>query len=216
VLASLAAIAFAVLAALVATGQLTSIDQYAVAELMPGINPPHRESGFLFDVVPLADVRNETAIQVVVNVFTLPASAALSSLAFGAGAWLLRRRGARRIALLWLAAFVAANAVELVVKTLLERPSLTARVGMRVYKVGFDHAFPSGHAVRALLVAGLCACLWPHTRRYVLVWAVLTLPALEVAGFHTPSDIAGGAILALLLIALVRQESAFALEHSRE
>jgi undecaprenyl-diphosphatase len=216
-LAALAAIAFAVLAVLVAAGQLTSIDQYAVRELMPGLDLPQESSPLVYSLVPLVDAGAETPIQVAMEVFTLPASATISALLFLLGAWLLRRSGEARLAVLSLGALVVANAVELVVKTALERPALFAREGgLRLQTTAFDHAFPSGHAARALLVAALCAFVWPRLGRLALAWALLTLPALELAAFHVPSDIVGGAILALLLIALVRQEKALALARPRE
>jgi len=208
-LAALAAIAFAVLAVLVSAGRLTSIDQYAVRELMPGLHLPQEPSPLVYSLVPLADVRGETPIQVAMEVFTSPASATISALFFLLGAWLLKRRGEARLAVLLVGALVAANAVELLVKAVLERPALFARAGgLPVHTTGFDHAFPSGHAARALLVAALCAHVWPRLRRPALAWALLTLPALELAAFHVPSDIVGGVLLALLLSALVQQQTA--------
>jgi membrane-associated phospholipid phosphatase len=203
-LAAPAAIAFAVLAMLVAAGRLTSIDQYAVRELMPGLDLPQEPSPLVYSLVPLADVGGETPLQVAIELFTVPASATVAALVFLLGAGVLRRRGEARLALLAIGALVAANVVELLVKGVLERPALFALDGgHRVHTTGFDDAFPSGHAARALLVAALCAVVWPRLTRPAFAWALLTLPALEVAAFHVPSDILGGAILAVTLLALV-------------
>jgi hypothetical protein len=42
------------------------------------------------------------------------------------------------------------------------------------------------------------------TRRWLVVWAAATLVLLELDGFHVPTDIAGGLLLALLAILGVR------------
>jgi len=43
------------------------------------------------------------------------------------------------------------------------------------------------------------AAVWPLARRWVAAWAAASLVLLELGGFHVPSDIAGGLLLALLL-----------------
>jgi membrane-associated phospholipid phosphatase len=198
-LAAVAAVAFAVLAALVAGGALTPVDQYAVNHLMPGLAPGETETPLLFSILPVADLQGETAIQVALNLFTLPGSVAVSGLVVGAAAWTLRRRGATAEALAWVAAWLAVNAVEVLMKTVLTRPHL----GVRHRFFTFAHAFPSGHMARALLVAAVCASVWPATRRYAVVWAALVPFALVAAGFHTPSDVVGGALLATIAVATV-------------
>jgi membrane-associated phospholipid phosphatase len=202
-LAAAAAVAFAVLAVLVSTGGLTSVDQYAVNHLMPGLAPGETETPLLFSVLPIADLSGETGIQVALNLFTLPASVAVSGLVVGAAAWTLRRRGRKVEALAWVTAWLAVNAAEVLTKSALARPHL----GVRHRFFTFAHAFPSGHMARGLLVAAVCASVWPATRRYAVVWAALVPVALVAAGFHTPSDVLGGALLALIAIGAVKVAS---------
>ena len=66
--------------------------------------------------------------------------------------------------------------------------------------VAFQSSFPSGHALRSVLLAAAVAAVWPFARRWVAAWAAASLVLLELSGFHVPSDIAGGLLLALLLV----------------
>jgi membrane-associated phospholipid phosphatase len=96
------------------------------------------------------------------------------------------------------------NGAEALTKDALERPTLSAvDRGARIAVVGFDHSYPSGHALRSILLAGLVAVLWRRFGAAAAVWAAVALPLLLLAGFHTPSDLVGGALLAGLLLALV-------------
>lgn len=100
---------------------------------------------------------------------------------------------------------MAVDAVEILTKHALARPLLTARFGGReLGVVDFVHSFPSGHAARAVVVAALLSSLRPRLAPFAVAWAVLTLPALELAGFHTPSDVAGGALLAGAAVLVAR------------
>src|SRR5262249_28989360 len=148
---------------------------------MPGLAPGETETPLLFSILPLADLQGETAIQVALNLFTLPASVAVSGLVLGVAAWTLHRRGATVEALAWVTAWLAVNAAEVLTKTVLARPHL----GVRHRFFTFAHAFPSGHMARGLLVAAVCASVWPATRRYALAWAALVPIALVAAGFPT-------------------------------
>ena len=100
--------------------------------------------------------------------------------------------------------WLVGNAAEALTKHALERPALYAvDRGSRIHVLGFDHSYPSGHALRAVLLAGLVAALCRGFGAAAAVWAAVALPLLLLAGFHTPSDLVGGVLLAGLLIALV-------------
>ena len=64
----------------------------------------------------------------------------------------------------------------------------------------FAHSFPSGHAIRALLLVALVASLWRWALWPALLWALVALPALVVNAAHVPSDVIGGVIVALLAV----------------
>jgi undecaprenyl-diphosphatase len=182
VLLALAAL-FAALAALVAVGAFTSIDQWAIDHAMPGGRFRNVQTNLLEDVVPLYHVRWSSAWSVAVNVVTLPASLILS---FGL-AWLASR--ALAIAL------VAAVAVEVLSKETLDRPALHKGA---MHIAPFDSSFPSGHALRAVLVAVAVAAFAPRLRAAAAAWLVASLALLLLAGWHTPSDLLGGAVLGAL------------------
>ena len=65
-----------------------------------------------------------------------------------------------------------------------------------MHLVGFDASWPSGHALRCGLVAGALAVVWPRLRMPLAIWLVAVVVLLELAGFHTPTDLVGGLLLA--------------------
>jgi membrane-associated phospholipid phosphatase len=186
----------AVLAVLVVSGALTSIDQYAVDHWMPRLDAGSDDAALLTwgQLYPHLG----SALQAACNLWTFPASPLVSTLVLAAGCWTLARRGRRDAALAWAVAWNLANAVELLGKSVLTRPALHAAGGAFH---GFDSSFPSGHTLRAVLLAALVAAVWPRAAWPAVVWAALVLPALVLNGAHTPSDVLGGALLAVLTVA---------------
>jgi hypothetical protein len=171
--------AFAALAVLVGVGAFTGLDQWALDHVMPGGSFTAHEPSLVDALVPLHATHWHDPWSVAVNVVTLPAS-------FLVAIALVASRS-RLLALL----LAAAVAVETLCKHLLDRPALH-HGGLHV--VGFDDSFPSGHALRTVIVAA--AFLSPATT----VWAVASIVLIELAGWHTPTDIAGGIALALLAL----------------
>ena len=169
--------AFALLAILVAVGAFTGLDQWSVDHLMPGATFNNEESSLADALVPLWGTHWEHGWSIAANVVTLPASFLV---ALGLALW-----RSRAIA----AAVVAGTAVEGLFKATLSRPALYD--GAR-HIAGFDTSFPSGHTLRTVLVAALVA------RPLGAAWAVASIALLQLAGWHTPTDIAGGLLLGLL------------------
>jgi membrane-associated phospholipid phosphatase len=198
------AAAYAVLAVLVASGALNGLDQWSVDHLMPGLGQGGSKPSLVEAAVPLLRASWSTALDVVANVVTLPAQALVASALAAVCCLAVWRRGRRRSALAWGVAWVAGNAVEVLCKSTLSRPLLHAH-GHAL--VAFESSFPSGHTLRSVLLAGVVATVWPFARRWVAAWAAASLVLLELAGFHVPSDIAGGLLLALLLISIVRRSA---------
>jgi membrane-associated phospholipid phosphatase len=185
--------AFAALAIAVAAGAFTGLDQWAVEHLMPGGRFTGGEPSLLDALVPLAGTRWSSTWSVLVNVVAAPASFLV---ALAIVAWRSR---------VLAALLVAAVAVETLCKELLTRPEL--QHGGR-HVVAFDDSFPSGHALRAVLVAGALAS------PLAAAWAVAAVALLELAGWHTPTDIVGGLLLGASAL-LVRGRAARALRGRR-
>jgi membrane-associated phospholipid phosphatase len=200
-LAPALAAAFAALAVLVATGVLNGFDQWSIDHLMAAVPDARPGPSLLEAAVPLLHSSWDGGLAVVANVVTLPAQALVASVLAGVCCVVLWRRGRRRAALAWACAWILGNAVEALGKATLSRPLLHAG-GHAV--PAFESSFPSGHTLRSVLLVALVAAAWPSARRWVVLWAAATLVLLEVEGYHVPTDIAGGLLLALLVILAAR------------
>lgn len=190
--------AFAALAVLVASGAATDFDQWAVDHLMPLAGAPVPRSTAFEALVPLLHAPFHPVGVAVAQVVTLPGQALLSLLLVLVAARRLWSYGRREAAVCWTAAWPAAVAVELLFRHTLTRPPLY-RHGVHV--VAFDMSWPSGHALRCALVAGALAAAWPHLRVPLAIWLATVVVLLELAGFHTPTDLVGGLLLATVAVA---------------
>jgi membrane-associated phospholipid phosphatase len=175
---------------LVATGALSGIDQWAIEHAMPGVRDNGGGPSLVEAAVPLFGATWDGWLHAVANIVTFPAQAFVSL------AILLALRQPRSVA-----AWVAVDAVELLCKAVLERPPLY-HDGKHL--VAFDSSFPSGHTLRALLLAVALSAAWPRARWLLAGWAACSLVLLEVAGHHVPSDIAGGIVLAAFVMEALR------------
>jgi membrane-associated phospholipid phosphatase len=196
------ALAFAGLAALVVGGSLTSIDRHALLHWMPWLDPskPH---GVLPSVeglfVPFS--LGTTWWEKLLGVATYPASVLISIALFGAGYTVLVRRGERVAARIWFAAWFVANALEVAAKVAIEKPALhREKDGISYHVRSFDHSFPSGHTVRAVLVAAVIGFVWTRFAWPAAIWALLVPLFLVVESAHVLSDVAGGLVLGLLVV----------------
>jgi len=140
-------------------------------------------------LVPLWGSSWHGVVAVTTDLVTLPA-ALLTSAAIVALACFAVRGGA---AVALATAYVAGNGVEVLTKETLTRPALFAQ-GLHV--AALDNSFPSGHTVRAVLVAMAVSCAWPRAWRWAVLWAASSTVMLELGAQHVPSDVAGGLLLA--------------------
>jgi membrane-associated phospholipid phosphatase len=170
---------FAALAMLVAAGAFTGIDQWALDHLMPGASSSTEDNGLVGAIVPLYGQHWDNAWSVAANIVTLPAAFVIALVLI---AW--RSRAAAL-------ALVLATAVETLCKHALDRPPLYHGAN---HVVAFDSSFPSGHTLRTVMLAAVFFS--PLTT----VWAVASIALIQLAGWHTPSDIVGGMLLALLAL----------------
>jgi len=195
--------AFAALSALVVVGACTRIDQYGIDHWMArvGTGPGHTS---LVDAFR-PDPSGGSASEILFNIWTFPASVPVSAAVLALCCVMLERRGERRAAVAWVVAWVVVNAIEVAGKDLLHRPALSTVVnGVRLQVTAYDSSFPSGHTSRALLLAFMLAAVWPRLAWPAGLWAAGACILLVVSGDHTPSDIVGGALAALLVLMWVR------------
>lgn len=187
---ALSAAAFAALGVLVATGALTGFDQWACDHLMP-LAPAVPVGGpptFLESLVPLFHATWQPPGVAVTQIVTLPGQVVISFVVVALVAWKLRQPA-------WVAAWLGAVIVEVVLRHTVTRPALY--IG-GVHVTAFDSSWPSGHALRCAIVAVVLAITWPRARTALAVWLIASAVLLVIAGFHTPTDVAGGLLLALL------------------
>ena len=193
--------ALAAFTALVLGGALTGIDQWAIDHVMPGLHP-YSDVG----IVTGTSLWRPFALDVawwekVLDLYLYPASFLVSGALTVACGALLARRGQPAAAVIWPAAWLGANALELVGKAGLARPDVRWSNGPTpVHVLPFDHSYPSGHTARAVVLAALVAYVFPRLRVAAAVWLLVVPPALVVAGDHTVSDVVGGMLLGLLLV----------------
>ena len=169
--------AFAALAALVAHGNLTSLDEWAMHHAMPEARFTTTKPTLADALVPLWGSSWHGAVAITTDVVTLPAALITSAAIVALACFVVRGRTAVALA----AVYVVGNCVE------------------ELTKATFDNSFPSGHTIRAALVALAVAGAWPRAWRWAVVWAAATAVMLELGAQHVPSDIAGGLLLAAAL-----------------
>ena len=177
---------------------MTGLDQWAVDHAMPFAGPPGPPPTLLESLVPLLHAGFHPVGAGVAQIVTLPGQALISLPLVLAASWRLWKSGRVEAALAWPAAWLVGTAVELVFRHTLTRPALY-RDGVHV--VAFDSSWPSGHALRCTIVAAALATAWPRLRLPLAVWLVAVLVLLVLAGFHTPTDVAGGLLLATVALA---------------
>ena len=198
--------AFVALAVLVATGHLDALDQYAVEHWMPGLEPERADDTVpeIWGVFLPFGLEPVPWWQRLLDGYTYPASVFVSFAVFAAVSLVLWRRGKRIAAAVWFATWFVADAIEVAVKVGIEKPALyTVDDGVLRHLAAFDHAFPSGHTLRAVLVAAVLLYVWRRVGLVLAAWAALVPVCLVVASAHVPSDVVGGVIFGVLVVLVV-------------
>jgi membrane-associated phospholipid phosphatase len=175
-------------------GVFTGIDRYSARHLMPWLEPSTSRLiniGALF----LPETRPSLGGSLVA-LWTYPASPFISGLVIAACAYAVDRRGDRRAAFSFFVLWIVANVLELIGKLVIARPAIGVH--------RFQHSYPSGHTLRAFVIAAVVTWTWRRTGPTVTVWALAVPVALVLLGDHTPTDVVGGLLLASCLIALWR------------
>jgi membrane-associated phospholipid phosphatase len=63
--------------------------------------------------------------------------------------------------------------------------------------VPFEHSFASGHEIRAVLLAACLVALRPGFWPLAVAWLAAVSVVLVTGGWHTPTDVLGGLVLAV-------------------
>jgi membrane-associated phospholipid phosphatase len=165
---------------------------------MPFAGQPGPAPTLLDSLAPLYHESFRGLGHAVAVIVTLPGQVVISFVLVLIAAGTLWRRGRIAAAVAWPVAWLLATAVEVIFREALTRPALY-RDG--VHLVAFDASWPSGHTLRCTIVAAALATAWPRLRLPLLFWLAAVFVLLEVAGFHTPTDVAGGLLLATVVVA---------------
>ncbi len=209
-----AAAGLAALAVLVATGHAATFDQWSADSLMPYQDRPLSQPSLWDQLMsPLAAVTragNDFPSRLLFAA-TVPAAPLAAGVAAVLGIFALATRGQPRRALAWTVVLVSCAVAEAGIKALVERPLIHKYDVVRqasVTKDSFNHSFPSGHTVRGVLLAFLFAELIPALRPLLAAWLVVMSASLVLASMHTPTDVAGGVLLALVALVMLNRERA--------
>jgi undecaprenyl-diphosphatase len=109
----------------------------------------------------------------------------------------------RRAVLAGCLAAAMAVALGLVLERTLGRPRPFVALGLApLFPHAADSSFPSDHTLTGVALGGVLAMRMPRVGIWMVAWAMLIGFARVMAAVHYPTDIAGSALLALLLDAL--------------
>lgn len=177
---------------------MSGLDQRAVDHAMPLAGPPGPAPTLISSLVPLYHESFHREGSAVAQIVTLPGQVLISLVLVLIASVVLWRRGRFAAAVSWPAAWLLAVAVEVAFRQTLTRPALYQD---SVHLVSFDASWPSGHTLRSAIAAAALVMAWPRLRVPLAIWLVAVVVLLELAGFHTPTDIAGGLLLATVAVA---------------
>jgi membrane-associated phospholipid phosphatase len=136
------------------------------------------------------------------NILVIVADPVVTVAIFAAGFIVLRRRGRSGAAWAWCLALAAGMAIEVLFKAVVEQIPFAAEE--RVLDLfSLTHTYPSGHAMRAVLLAGLGVALVPRLARLWIACAGFVAVWVVVSGMHLVTDAMGGVLLGCTLVAAV-------------
>ena len=169
--------AFILLTVLVDTGVTAGLDRYGADNLSP-----------------LADSSW--------SLLTSAADPFVTAAVFGAAFLVLRSRGATAAAWAWVAALAIGLLVEVVCKAAVDQIAFSPEE--RIFDLfSLAKSFPSGHAMRAVLLAGVGTAVAPRYARIWIAYATFVGVWVVVSGMHLVTDAIGGVLLGAALVTAV-------------
>ncbi|HLX18822.1 MAG TPA: phosphatase PAP2 family protein [Gaiellaceae bacterium] len=171
-------------------GVFKSLDQWSIDHLMPWLSLERHRETFLSEILPFTKYTPRSEIPA--ELWLYPASVLVSGLVTAACCFRLWRSSLRLPAFGWASAWLIGNAIEVVAKATVRRP--TPHLGFAQLPT-FVNSFPSGHAIRALLLVAVIATVLPRLRWPAAVWLAASLVLLVITNAHLPSDLIGAAFV---------------------
>jgi undecaprenyl-diphosphatase len=108
----------------------------------------------------------------------------------------------KRELLVMIASILVAASVVYVIKLVVRRQRPEGEWG-KFYRSTDPHSFPSGHAVRATMLAVIMLGMSPGMGVFLLVWAPLVGLSRVAMGLHYLSDVLAGMLIGLVIGGLV-------------
>ncbi len=104
----------------------------------------------------------------------------------------------KRELLVMMVSILAAALVVFLIKLIVRRQRPEGEWG-KIYRKTDPHSFPSGHAVRAMMLAVLMLGMSPGVGVALLIWAPLVGLARVAMGLHYLSDVVAGMLLGSII-----------------
>jgi membrane-associated phospholipid phosphatase len=145
---------------------------------------------------PLAGGHGHPRMRAWTEVLISPAGPVIATLVIAGAAICLLARRRNRAAAAWPAALALSLGVEIVCKLVVGQHRSGIWHG---FGVTLDSSFPSGHVLRAILIAGAVAAVIPALRLALGLWCAAVAVCLLANGWHLPTDIAGGILAGMAL-----------------
>ena len=171
--------AFVALAALVQITDFDRLNAFAVRHLQP-----------------IAGGKGHPRLNNLADLIVSPGAPMTATLAIAVASAILLARRRPWAAAAWPATLGMAFLIEIVSKLLISQHRSGVWQG---YGLTFDSSFPSGHMLRAVLVAGALTAVWPGLGTPLRWWCGVVAVCLLITGFHLPTDIVGGLLAGIAL-----------------